>query len=130
MNAKRDDLSRVQEIYDVVCQTQRQISSLGFNKERFVDPQGDEDDLIAEGILNRVLRITEEAGHIDDDKAMEYGFDRHAVLGVRNRLAHAYGEVDREIIWSVIDQDFDALLKACVSFCEDNGADISESSKD
>ena len=41
-----------------------------------------------------------------------------------NRLAHAYGDVDREIIWQVIDSDFDVLLAACQKYCEDVGVDL------
>ena len=81
MNARSDDLSRLQEIYDVVMQTKRQMSALGFTKDRFVAPATDADDLIAEGIMNRVLRVTEEAGKLSEDIAVEYGFDRHAVTG-------------------------------------------------
>lgn len=100
------------------------MSALGFTKDRFVAPATDADDLIAEGIMNRVLRVTEEAGKLSEDIAVEYGFDRHAVTGVRNRLAHAYGEVDRDIIWSVVTEDFDALLEACIRYCEDKGFDL------
>lgn len=125
MNAKADDLSRLQEIHDVIMQTKKQMEALSFTKKRFTNPETDEDDLMSEGIMNRVLRVTEEAGRLSDDLAKNYGFERHAVLGVRNRLAHAYGEVDREIIWSVIEQDFDALLQSCFAYCEDHGIDLS-----
>ena len=49
--------------------------------------------------MNRVFRIVEEAGKISDSVADEYGFERRGASVVRNRLAHAYGEVDRDIIW-------------------------------
>ena len=124
MNAKSDDLARLQEIYDIIMQTKQQMVALSFTKDRFVEPKTDEDDLMAEGVMNRVFRVTEEAGRLSDEVSSVYGFERHAVLGVRNRLAHAYGEVDREIIWTVIEQDFDALMEACVAFCEDRGIDI------
>lgn len=124
MSAKSSDLARLQEVYDVVTQTQRQIEALGFTKQRFVAPSSDADDLIAEGIMNRVLRATEEAGHLSEEVAVPYGFDRRGVLGVRNRLAHAYGEVDRELIWLVVEEDFDALLKACRAYCEDNAIEL------
>ena len=62
MSAKGSDLARIQEIWDVGVQTQNQIASLGFTRNRFLEPQSDVDDLIGEGIMNRVLRITEEAG--------------------------------------------------------------------
>lgn len=124
MNAKLTDLARIQEIFEVITETQRQIFSLKINKNRFINPSNDTDDLIAEGILNRVLRITEEAGYIFDEIAEKYGFDRHGVRGVRNRLAHAYGEVDREIIWNVIQEDFDSLIASCKAFSEDEGIDL------
>lgn len=125
MSAKRADYARVQEIYDVVTETQRQIASLAFTKNRFCAPKNDVDDLIAEGIMNRVFRATEEAGHITEEAALCYGFDRAGVNGVRNRLAHAYGEVDRAIIWSVIEHDFPELLAACQRFCADKGLELS-----
>ncbi|MDO4289925.1 MAG: DUF86 domain-containing protein [Eggerthellaceae bacterium] len=124
MNAKNSDLGRIQEIYDVITQTKRQIKALNITKERFLDPPDDADDLIAEGVMNRVLRATEEAGRLSDEAAENYGFDRRGVLGVRNRLAHAYGDVDREVIWLVIERDFDALLESCKKYCDDKGFDL------
>lgn len=125
MNAKRDDFARIQEIYDIITETQRQISALPFSRHQFIEPGNDMDDLIAEGIMNRVFRVTEEAGHVDATTASTYGFERSAVNGVRNRLAHAYGEVDREIVWSVRENDFPQLLAACQAFCDDRGLELS-----
>lgn len=124
MSAKRDDWSRLQEIHDVIIATQSQMQELSFSEQRFLHPKNAQDDLIAEGILNRVLRVTEEAGHVSEAVAKKYGFDRQGVLGVRNRLAHAYGEIDRDIVWSVIQDDFEELLEACKRFCEDNGIEM------
>ncbi len=124
MNAKNNDLDRIQEIWSIGNQTKRQIESLGFNKDRFLAPADDKDDLIAEGLINRVFRITEEAGRINEDVANEYGFERRAASGVRNLLAHAYGEIDREILWEVIDTDLDELLNACRRYCDDHGIEI------
>lgn len=124
MSAKVNDFARIQEIYDVVTETQRQIRALGITKPQFVNPESDADDLIAEGIMNRVFRVTEEAGRISEKVSDEYNFDRHGVHGVRNRLAHAYGEVDREIIWNAIQHDFDDLLQSCRRFCDDMGVDL------
>ncbi len=91
MSAKHDDWARLQEIYDVVRETRIQMEQIGFTKERFLDPENAQDDLISEGLMNRVFRVTEEVGHLSDEVARRYGFDRQGVLGVRNRLAHAYG---------------------------------------
>ena len=124
MSAKSSDLGRIQEIYDLVRQTWAQIDSLGFTKERFLNPPNDADDLIAEGLMNRVFRITEEAGKISEEVAARYGFDTRGASGVCNRLAHAYMEVDREIVWSVLEDDCPALLAACAAYCDDMGIDL------
>lgn len=124
MSAKSSDLAKVQEIWDVATQTKRQIAALGFSKGRFLDSADDSDDLIAEGLMNRVLRITEEAGRISDEVAERFGFERAAASGVRNRLAHAYGEVDRQIIWEVIERDLEPLLEACQAYCDENGVEL------
>ena len=124
MNAKGTDLARIQEVYDVIKETQRQMAGLEITYDRFVSPASDADDLIAEGILNRVLRATEEAGKISEEIAQAYGFDLHGVSGVRNRLAHAYGEVDRDIIWTVIQEDFSKLVEACERFADDCGIEL------
>lgn len=58
------DLSRIQELYSVVTQTQAQLRELSFTREQFAVPQGTLDDLIAEGIINRIFRALEEAGSI------------------------------------------------------------------
>lgn len=71
--------------------------------------------------MNRVLRVTEEAGHVSEEVASKYGFECAGILGVRNRLAHAYDDVDGQIIWSVVGDDFPELLEACRRYCEDNG---------
>lgn len=119
-------MARIQEAHDVIVQTQVQIASLGFGRERFLAPETDEDDLIAEGLMNRVFRVVEELGKISDDVARRYGFDSHAVRGVRNRLAHAYGEVDRAIVWQTIERDFPQVLAACRVYCDDVGIDLDD----
>ncbi|WP_322150917.1 DUF86 domain-containing protein [Paratractidigestivibacter sp.] len=124
MSAKSSDLAKVQEIWDVATQARRQITALGITKQRFLDPADDSDDSIAEGLMNRVLRITEEAGKISDAVAERFGFDCAAASGVRNRLAHAYVEVDREIIWEVVERDLGPLLEACRAYCDENGVEL------
>lgn len=124
MSAKSTDLGRIQEIYDVITQTKCQIESVGLTKDVFLNPGDDVADLIAEGVMNRVLRVTEEAGRVSEAVSTKYGFDSAGARGVRNRLAHVYGDVDREIVWQVIEDDFDTLLQACQAYCEDEGIEL------
>lgn len=127
MSAKASDFARVQEMYDIIKLTQRQVAGLGITETRFKEPANDADELIAEGIMNRVFRLTEEAGALSDEALKRYDFDRHSIKGVRNRLAHAYGDVDRDIVWQVIDEDFDKLSEGCRCYCEDYGLELEES---
>lgn len=124
MNAKKSDLGRIQEIYDIAMKTRAQINSTQFTKERFLNPTNDEDDLMAEGILNRVLRLTEELGSVEEATARKYSLNDKGARGIRNRLAHAYGEVDREIVWNVIENDFDEILDGCRAYCNGMGVEI------
>lgn len=128
MSARSSDLSRVQEIYDIITQTQEQLISLNFTEERFLSPANDNDDLLAEGFMNRVLRITEELGHISESVAEKHGFDAHGAKSVRNRLAHVYGQVDRVIIWKVLDEEFDDILEACRDFAAELNVQLGDPS--
>ncbi len=74
--------------------------------------------------MNRVLRVTEEIAHISGETADACGFEKSLASGVRNRLAHAYGEIDSEIIWDVIEHDFDSLLAACIRYCDEQGLSL------
>ena len=130
MSARSNDLSRIQEIYDIIVQTQEQLSSLQFTEERFLDPQDDTDDLLAEGFMNRVFRVTEELGHIEDTVAQKYGFDTRGAKGVRNRLAHVYGEVDKQIVWKVLAEEFDEIEAACRQYGADLGINIASADEE
>lgn len=123
MSAKESDLLRIQEIYDVATQTQAQIEELGLSKEQFISPKTARDELVAEGLANRVFRVTEEGCKLSGIFA-EYGFELRAMNGIRNRLAHAYGTIDMGIVWDVLEAEFSKLIDACVRYCEDEGIDL------
>lgn len=120
MSAKENDLLRIQEMYDIATQTMSQIDELEFNRERFVHAQTVQDQLIAEGLANRVFRITEEGGKLSE-LFKEYGFELHEMSGLRNRLAHAYGTIDMEIVRNVLETEFPKVIEGCERYCDDNG---------
>ncbi|MFR5828611.1 MAG: hypothetical protein ACLUE1_05930 [Adlercreutzia equolifaciens] len=55
MSAKATDLARIQEMFDLITETQGQIERLGITEERFKRPATDADRLFSEAIMNRVL---------------------------------------------------------------------------
>ena len=109
MSAKSTDLARVQEVFDVVRQTQEQMRKLVFTRERFLNPTNGVDDLIAEGLMSRAFRITEEAGKISTDVAARYGFDTRGASGVHNRLATR--------IWKLIARLFGRCCARTATHC-------------
>lgn len=124
MNAKASDLARVQEMFNLIRETQRQIENLGITEDRLKMPASDTDQLFAEAIMNRVFRITEEAGALSDEALAKYEFDRRSIKGVRNRLAHTYGDVSSEIVWEIVKEDFPKLIEGCQLYSEDHGVEL------
>ena len=123
MSAKENDLLRIQEIYDVVTQTLAQVKEPNMTRGRFVSPVSVEDELIAEGLANRVFRVTEESVKLSD-LFSEYGFELREMGGLRNRLAHAYGTVDMGIVWDVLQVEFLKLQKGCEQYCDEKGISL------
>jgi len=83
------------------------------------------EELTIEGIENRVFRVAEEGGKMDEE-AESFGFERKAMSGLRNILAHDYGQIDREIIWNVLEKDFPALIESCQEYCASLGVELRE----
>lgn len=124
MSAKASDLAKIQEMYVLITETQRQIEGLGITEQRFKEPANDADRLFSEAIMNRVFRITEEAGSLSDEALSLYDFDRRAIKGVRNRLAHAYEDVDVDVVWDIVQEDFPKLIKGCQAYCDEMGLEL------
>ena len=116
MSAKANDLLKIQEMYDVATQTLFQLEELRISKEEFVHPASTQAQLVAEGLANRAFRVAEEGGRLSS-VFERYGFELHAMSGLRNRLAHAYGSVDQAIIWEVLKNDFPVIVEACECYC-------------
>ena len=105
-------------------ETQGQIERLGITEQRFKSPATDADRLFSEAIMGHVLRVAEEAGSLSDEALGHYAFERRAIKGVRNRLAHAYGDVDADVIWNVVQDDFPKLLEGCQAYCDHHGLEL------
>lgn len=119
MSAKENDLLRIQEIYDIATQTLDQLAELELTAARFQSPQTAQEELVAEGLANRVFRATEEGGKLSE-VFREYGFELREMSGLRNRLAHAYGTIDMAIVWDVLQEEFPKLVEGCERYCADN----------
>lgn len=129
MSAKENDLLRIQEIYDVATQTLAQLEEVGITQEQFLFPETAQDELVTEGLMNRVFRVAEEGGHLSE-MFKDFGFELREMSGLRNRLAHAYGSVDKRIIWAVLQTDFPSLIEGCERFCQEQNILLAKSWKE
>lgn len=74
-------------------------------------------DLDDERVLNlavvRLLEIIGEAANkIPREECLKYPeIPWHAIVSMRNRLIHTYGDVDLDIVWQVVKQNLPTLIE-------------------
>lgn len=123
MSAKPNDILRLQEIYDIATETLVQMEELSLTEEQFLNSRTTQDKLVTEGLINRVLRATEEGGKLSE-LFLDQGFEIKKMSALRNRLAHAYGTIDRTIVWDVLTNEFSQLVEACEDYCAQQGLNL------
>ena len=62
----------------------------------------------------RVLQIGENAGGLSDGFRERYPtVPWHEIIGLRNIIAHEYGNVDVEVLWEIVTENIPRLLDEC-----------------
>ncbi|NEQ65413.1 MAG: DUF86 domain-containing protein [Symploca sp. SIO2D2] len=102
--SKIDDLTRLKHIRD----SAKEVLSFVNNRTR----QDLDDDRILSLALVRLIEIIgEAANNISEPCQVKYAqIPWRQVIGMRNRVIHAYFDVDLDIVWQVITQDLEPLL--------------------
>ena len=60
------------------------------------------------------LRVTEEAGKLSEKaQRLHPEIEWRGIVGMRNYLAHDYGNVDRAVVWDAVTSEFPALARVC-----------------
>lgn len=73
----------------------------------------DEDRMLLFGVVRAIEVIGEAAGKISEDtrtNASEVPWT--AIVSMRNRLIHAYFDIDRDIVWKTTTEELPALLRS------------------
>ncbi len=71
----------------------------------------DTDLMLLFAIVRAVEVIGEAAGRISEETRAAHGdIPWNAIIGMRNRLVHAYFEIDRDIVWVAVTEEIPALL--------------------
>jgi len=81
-------------------------SYLPDSKEAFMKNQQAQD-----AILMRLLALGEEIAHLSDVFSEKHpGLHWYKIVGLRNRIAHGYFEIDKDLIWDTLtDNSLDEL---------------------
>ncbi len=87
------------------------------------------DDLLKDRVLNlaltRLLEVLGEAAtRVPEEFRKKYpGLPWQQVIGLRNRLIHAYDQVDLEILWEIVSEDLPPLSKNLDQIIQNWGAE-------
>src|SRR5687768_17485836 len=70
----------------------------------------DQDELVQTFIIHRISIIGEAARSLSKEcREGSSGIAWSDVIGMRNRLVHGYFEIDRDLVWAVIQKDLPPL---------------------
>ena len=103
--SKIDDLTRLKHIRDAVMIT------IDFIKGRNRDDL-DNDQMLSLALVRLIEIIGEAANNISLSCQNNYPqIPWREMIGMRNRIVHAYFEVDLDVVWQVIIDDLPKLLR-------------------
>ncbi len=89
----------------------------GMDQEAFTT-----DRLTYDATLRNLQLIGEAATHVPDEVRQDHSeIPWHAIIGIRNRLAHSYLAISDSIIWGVIQEAVPELLPALRTLLESEG---------
>ena len=66
-----------------------------------------------------ILQIGELVNHLSADfKADNNGIPWHKIRGMRNYVAHEYGSIDLDVVWTVATDSIVGLQRFCIEYLE------------
>lgn len=103
---KRDDLFYIEGLKEHIMAIR---SYLPADKQTFMS-----NPIVQDAVLMRLLTMGEEIGKLSDDFREQYPeLPWYKIIGLRNRIAHEYDVVDKDIIWDIVSGGaFDELEQA------------------
>ena len=71
----------------------------------------DRDRMLLFGVVRAIEVIGEAAGRVSEDtRIIASEIPWTAIVSMRNRLIHAYFDIDRDIVWQTVTEEIPALL--------------------
>lgn len=101
---KRDDLIRLHHIADALK------TAIGFTKGK-TRTDLDTDNMLTFALVHAIQIVGEAAAKIDTDMRDQYPQIPWAlIIGMRNRLVHAYFDINHDILWETATEAVPTLL--------------------
>jgi uncharacterized protein with HEPN domain len=108
----RDDRERLADILEAIDRAQRYAVQGWTAYER--------DELIQVWMVQQLMIIGEAASQLSGglrERSPEVPWRR--IVGLRNRLVHAYFQADLALVWSVVENDLPGLRKAVIDLLDE-----------
>ncbi len=75
--------------------------------------------MAVDAVIRQLAIVGEAAAHIPAElRKQEPKIPWEKIVGMRNKLVHAYSEVDEQVVWDVVVSDLDALEKGVRRLCQ------------
>ena len=72
-----------------------------------------EDDVTLLAMLHLIQRLGEAASRLTADfRAAHPEFPWHEMIGMRNRIVHAYADLDPDVVWRIATEDIEPVIAA------------------
>ncbi len=114
MFARKSDVQRAQEILEAIDETNKRIKAFDVTESDFLHGDDIKARTLADSLLMCALRVTEEAGKLSEKaQRLHPEIEWRGIVGMRNYLAHDYGNVDRAVVWDAVTSEFPALARVC-----------------
>ncbi|VWL65062.1 DUF86 domain-containing protein [Collinsella aerofaciens] len=114
MIARKSDSLRAQEVLEAIFEMNERIKAFDITEDQFLHANDVRTRALADSLLMCALRVTEEAGKLSErSQRLHPEIEWRGIIGMRNYLAHDYGNVDRSVVWDAVTMEFPALERAC-----------------
>ena len=112
---KRDDPAYLHHIRDGIERVERHLA--GVSWDEFLQTE-----LVQDAVLRQLEIIGEAARNLSDDLRQAHAqVPWSQIVGMRNRLIHAYFQVDLTVVWEIAQVDLPALKEQIRQILESEG---------
>jgi uncharacterized protein with HEPN domain len=115
MENQKDKSAYFKHILDAIYFTEKALVGIA-DYDQFK-----ENEIVVSAVLYQLVVIGEAASKIDPNSSREIdNIDWQDIRGMRNRLVHAYFEINTEIVWDVVTKDLPDLKRAISNYLVDS----------